>query len=72
MPARVQLGLFGGEGTHDHAPAHHADTAVDQLLQVDTKERRVQFNPPVVIPDEVAGEAVVLRAGPVAALEIQE
>jgi len=38
VPARIQLGLFGGEGTHDHAPAHHAEAAIGELLQVNAKQ----------------------------------
>ena len=72
VPARIQLGLFGSEGTHDHTPAHHAEAAVGELLQVNSKQCRVQFHAPVIVPDEVTRQAVVLRTGPIAPLEIQE
>src|SRR4030095_2192484 len=71
VPGGVELGLLGGEGADDHAPAHHAQAAVDQLLQVDAEEGGVELDTPVVVPDEVARDAAVLRRRPVAALPVE-
>src|SRR6266516_5748208 len=38
VPAWIQFSLFGGERADDHAPAHHAEAAVDELLQIDAKK----------------------------------
>ncbi len=72
LPGGIQLSLFGGEGADDQAPAHHAEAAIDELLQVDAKEGGMQLDAPVVVPDEVAGETAILGSGPIAALEIKE
>ena len=72
MPAWIQLGLPGGEGAGDQAPAHHAQAAINELLQIDSKERGMQLDAPPVVPDEVAGETAILRSGPPAAFEIEQ
>ncbi len=60
VPAGIQLSLLGREGTDDHAPAHHAEAAIDELLQIDVKEHGVQLDAPVKIPDQIPGDAAVL------------
>ncbi len=67
----IQLGLFGGEGADDQTPAHHAEATIDELLQIDAKERGMQLDAPIEVPDEVTGKAAILRSGPEAAFQIQ-
>lgn len=48
----INLALLDDEGDHSHAPSHHREAAIDQLLEADAKDLGVELRAMPEVPHE--------------------